>query len=96
MTLLNTVANLGYMWVMAPSLLAMEVLEAHTCSVGGAPCASAQGAEACAAARGSCIEERDGFTWVVGAALLLGAAWLAAMLPRARQLQGQPLSAWRA
>jgi PAT family acetyl-CoA transporter-like MFS transporter 1 len=109
MTLLNTIANLGWMWVAPLALLAMEAIETHTCQAGdgaiqvdgggtawGADCATPASLERCTAQQGQCVEVRDGFSMVSAVCFVLGIVWFVVMAPRAAALQAAPLSAWRA
>lgn len=107
MTLLNTIANLGWMWVAPVALLAMEALEKHSCmppALGAPPasqpwgfdCEAAPGKELCIEAQGECVEIRDGFSMVCGITFVLGIVWYVVMAPRAARLQAAPIAAWRA
>jgi len=110
MTLLNTIANLGWMWVAPVALMAMEWLEKHQCmppadppstgAPGGHPwgfdCSSTAGQQQCTQAAGECIEVTDGFSMVCGITFVMGIVWYVVMAPRAAALQAAPIAAWRA
>ncbi len=110
MTLLNTIANLGWMWVAPLALMAMEALERHQCfapeeGAAAAPpagqqwgfaCEEPAARDMCVAAGGACEEVSDGFSMVCAITFVLGIVWYVIMSPRAAALQAAPLSAWRA
>ncbi|KAN0129644.1 MFS general substrate transporter [Lactarius tabidus] len=104
-TLLNTFSNLGSIWPRFFVLRAIDYFTIATCQVGdnstsltanGVECVSEQGKDACSAAGGQCIMERDGYYTTTGICIALGIFFtLAYILPTVRKLQALPLTKWR-
>jgi PAT family acetyl-CoA transporter-like MFS transporter 1 len=112
LTLLNTIANMGVILPKTPVFALIDALTSSTCrGPKGAPvrlppglhCAKkardlglGPAAEACAAAGGACVLERDGFYVVSYAMAALGLAlgvMIMRLFPRLTRL---PLERWRA
>lgn len=110
MTFLNTMANLGSMWISPLVLVAIDKLTSRSCTAtiaagrDGLPppdtglCSShdggAAGAAACAAAGGACVTARDGFAIVTALSTLYCAVWWLTMRSTVTKLQDSPPEAW--
>lgn len=96
MTLLNTVSNLGGTWPKPLILRLVDLLTRSACSATGAECTSEAGRDACAAAKGHCNIQRDGYFVMTFACMSASALLLTYhILPTIRKLMTLPMSAWR-
>merc|ERR1711879_462628 len=79
MTLLNTIANLGFKWMSTGGLWLMGVISVKECTEGGAECSGVVGLHDCTELGGECVSVRDGFWHICLVSFLLGAIWYLSM-----------------
>lgn len=103
--LLNTVSNLGGTWPKPLILRSVDLLTVSHCAATKASaraayvgeCMSEHGKNACAAAEGICVIDRDGYYLMSAACVLAGGLLLVGfILPNVKRLGGEPHRVMRA
>lgn len=108
MTLLNTCANLGSMWVTPAVLVCIDwvtstacyasrtssVVMNYSCGVGEPSTPGEKAEPACLAAGGVCLDKVDGYELMVVVCVALGWLWLRFMRGTVLRLEATKLSEW--